>query len=135
MFERCLYFNINALTRKINKIWDQAFSELGFSPSHAYLLRLVLDSPAITQKEISEELKLEKSTVTRFIDNLQDRGYLRRTKNGREQIIQPTAAAKKLQDKLNMKGDYLYKQMAKAIGRSDLIELVNKLRDSGTKLK
>jgi MarR family transcriptional regulator, organic hydroperoxide resistance regulator len=134
MFERCLYFNINALTRKINKIWDQAFSELGFSPAHAYLLRLVLDSPGISQKEIAEELKLEKSTVTRFIDTLQQRGYLKRTRNGRVQIIQPTASAKKLQDQLNTKGDFLYRQMIKAIGRSDLVELVGQLRESSSKL-
>lgn len=135
MFERCLYFNINALTRKINKIWDQAFSELGFSPAHAYLLRLVLDNPAISQKQIAEELKLEKSTITRFIDNLQKRGYLKRTKNGRAQIIQPTAAAIKLQDQLNIKGDDLYKKMTRTMGHSDLINLVAQLRDSSTKLK
>ncbi|VAX09386.1 hypothetical protein MNBD_GAMMA25-949 [hydrothermal vent metagenome] len=134
MFERCLYFNINALTRKVNKIWDQAFSELGFSPAHAYLLRLVLEMPSISQKEIAEELKLEKSTVTRFIDNLQERGYLKRTKNGREQIIQPTAAAKKLEVQLNEQGDLLYKKVIKSIGRSDLLELVAQLRKSGTKL-
>jgi len=134
MFERCLYFNINALTRKINKIWDQAFSELGLSPAHAYLLRLVLASPAISQKEIADELKLEKSTVTRFVDNLQERGYLKRIKSGREQIIQPTAAAKKLEKKLNTKGDELYKQMTKAIGRSSLVDLVGELRETSTKL-
>jgi len=134
MFERCLYFNINALTRKINKIWDQEFSELGFSPAHAYLLRLILETPSISQKEIAEELKLEKSTVTRFIDNLQQRGYLKRTKNGREQIIQPTVAAKKLEQQLNEKGDALYKQMTKAIGRSGLLELVGQIRQSSTKL-
>jgi len=134
MFERCLYFNINALTRKVNKIWDQAFADLGFSPSHAYLLRLVLEMPSISQKQIAEELKLEKSTVTRFIDNLQERGYLKRIKKGREQIIQPTAAAKKLEDQLNEQGEKLYKKVTKSIGRSDLLELVAQLRKSGTKL-
>ncbi len=134
MFERCLYFNINSLTRKINKIWDQAFSELGLSPAHAYLLRLVLEMPSISQKEIAEELNLEKSTVTRFIDNLQQRGYLKRTKTGREQIIKPTAAAKKLEQQLNEKGDLLYRKMTKAIGQSSLIELVGQLRHSSTKL-
>ncbi len=134
MFERCLYFNINALTRKVNKIWDQAFAELGFSPAHAYLLRLVLEMPSISQKEIAEELKLEKSTVTRFIDNLQERGYLKRIKKGREQIIQPTVAAKKLEDQLNEQGDLLYKKVIKSIGRSDLLDLVAQLRKLGTKL-
>ena len=134
MFERCLYFNINALTRKINKVWDQAFSELGFSPSHAYLLRLILENPSITQKEISDELKLEKSTVTRFIDNLEERGFLKRSRSGREQMIFPTPSAKKLENKLNEKGDLLYKQMIKTLGRSELVNLVDKLRDSSIKL-
>lgn len=134
MFERCLYFNINALTRKINKIWEQTFSELDLSPSHAYLLRLILEKPAISQKEIAEELKLEKSTVTRFIDNLQQRGYLKRIKRGREQIIQPSSSAKKLEQQLNSKGEELYKEMTKVIGKSDLVGLVNQLRDSSRKL-
>ena len=135
MFERCLYFNINALTRKINKIWDQAFAEFGLSPSHAYLLRLVLTSPLITQKEIAEELKLEKSTVTRFIDTLEEKGYLKRKKNGREQNIHPTAAARKLEDKLNTRGEELYKQMTTSIGRSSLLNLVDQLRESEHKIR
>ena len=60
MFERCLYFNLNALTRRVNKIWGQAFQALGLSPSHAYLLRVVLATPGMTQQEIAAELGLEK---------------------------------------------------------------------------
>lgn len=135
MFERCLYFNINAITRRINKIWDQAFSDLDFSPAHAYLLRLVLESPAISQKSIADELKLEKSTVTRFIDNLETRGFLKRIKSGREQLIYPTASAKKLEKQLNEKGEQLYKKMLKTIGRTELTNLVEKLKESEKKLK
>ncbi len=134
MFERCLYFNINALTRKINKLWEQAFADLDLSPSHAYLLRLVLASPSITQKEIAIELKLEKSTVTRFIDNLQDKGYLKRNKTGRLHIITPTAKTRKLETRLNQKGDELYQQMLDTIGRSTLVKLVEDLKKSEKKL-
>lgn len=135
MFERCLYFNINALSRQINKIWEQAFKEYDLSPSHAYLLRVVLANPQITQKEITEELNLEKSTITRFIDNLETRGYLTRMKNGREHFIQATTKARKLEKALNEKGDQLYKQMTKAIGRNNLVSLVSQLRESSSKLK
>jgi len=134
MFERCLYFNINALTRKINKLWEQAFADFDLSPSHAYLLRLVLDAPSITQKEIASELKLEKSTVTRFIDSLEDKGYLKRNKIGREHIIIATAKTKKLERKLNQKGDELYQQMINTIGQNGLIKLVEDLRKSESKL-
>ena len=77
MFERCLYFNVNALARAVNRIWEEAFREFDLSPSHAYLLRLLLSSPGMSPKQISRELKLEKSTITRFLDSLQQKGLLR----------------------------------------------------------
>jgi len=134
MFERCLYFNANALTREINKIWDTAFQEFDLSPSHAYLLRVVLANPGISQKDIATEMKLEKSTITRFVDVLQDKGYLTRNKVGRAQIIKPTKAAIKIEKALNKKGDELYQKMIDTIGRQSLTQLVSKLRETGTKL-
>ncbi len=134
MFERCLYFNLNALVRNVDKIWEAAFADLGLSPAHAYLLRLVLTQPAITQKAIAEELHLEKSTVTRFIDALTEKGYLRRTRAGREQRIAPTAAARRLEAQLAEQGDVLYAKMTKAIGATEMIELVRRLRETSDKL-
>ncbi len=128
MFERCLYFNINSFTRKVNKIWDDAFQSQGFSPAHAYLLRLILEKPGLTQKEIASELSLEKSTITRFVDALEERGYLRRKKTGREQVIFPTAASQKIEKELNMKGEELYQTMIKNIGKDKLIKLVGQIR-------
>jgi DNA-binding MarR family transcriptional regulator len=134
MFERCLYFNINALARKVNRIWDKAFDELGLSPAHAYLLRLVLAEPGLSQLEITKELRLEKSTVTRFIDALEERGYLRRERIGRETVIHPATAARKLEDDLNRKGDDLYKRMTKSVGKQNLKDLVRELREVGESL-
>lgn len=132
MFERCLYFNVNALTRAVNRIWDEAFAEFELSPSHAYLIRLVLAEPGLSPKNIGIELKLEKSTITRFIDSLQKKGLLRRTKgesgDAREQGIYPTKKAQKIATQLNKKGDLLYKKMTKNIGKSELSALVKQLR-------
>ena len=135
MFERCLYFNINALARRVNKIWEQAFDELGLSPAHAYLLRLVLDQPGISQGRIAEELKLEKSTVTRFVDSLQQRDYLNRTKSGREVEIMPTQKCRKIARQLQARGDALYKEMTGLIGKRNLADLVKQLRKTSDELK
>jgi DNA-binding MarR family transcriptional regulator len=134
MFERCLYFNTNTLVRQVNKIWDEAFQEFGLSPAHAYLLRLVLSDSEMTQTQIASELNLEKSTVTRFIDSLEKRGYLTRNKIGREHVIAPTAAAKKIKAKLNKKGDALYQTLAGKIGKDNLKQLVGQLRNTSTKI-
>jgi DNA-binding MarR family transcriptional regulator len=135
MFERCLYFNVNALARKVNAIWDEAFAEFDLSPAHAYLLRLVLDNPDITQTRIASELKLEKSTVTRFINVLEDKQLLMRTRTGRETLVKPMLKAKKMKTRLNKKGDALYQEMLKTVGKSGLNELVTRMRETGNRLQ
>ena len=133
MFERCLYFNANALVRKVNQIWKQAFQEVGLSPSHAYLLRLVIATPGLSQRMIADELNLEKSTVTRFINKLETDGYLTRqilaNRNTREQNIYPTEKAEQLSDQLESIGNTLYDQMLREVGEGELKQLVGDLRD------
>jgi len=139
MFERCLYFNINALTRAVNRIWDKAFSEFDLSPSHAYLLRLVLSSPGLTPKQISQELKLEKSTVTRFLDVLAEKGLIRRKKgvstDAREQGIYPTRKSEKIAMELENKGNKLYQKMIDGIGKNALTSLVEQLRNTEKRIQ
>ena len=134
MFERCLYFNTNGLVRKINRIWKEAFAEVGLSPSHAYLLRLAIASPGLSQRAIAEELHLEKSTVTRFIDKMEAAGYLTREilakRNTREQNIYPTEKAILLSERLEAIGDRLYADMVEAIGENQLKKLVVDLRET-----
>jgi MarR family transcriptional regulator, organic hydroperoxide resistance regulator len=134
MFERCLYFNVNALARAVNRIWGEAFQELGLSPAHAYLLRLVLAEPGASHKAIASNLRLEKSTVTRFIDSLQDKGLLKRSKVGaedsREQRVFPTGKAKRMQAALEKKGDALYRKICANLGEAEIESLVTRLREA-----
>jgi DNA-binding MarR family transcriptional regulator len=134
MFERCLYFNVNALARAVNRIWDDAFKDLGLSPAHAYLLRLVLASPGISHKAIAAELRLEKSTITRFVDSLQGKGLVMRSRQGaednREQRVFPTEKAKGMQEALEATGDVLFKRMRSRVGDTEMKTLVAQLREA-----
>ena len=138
MFERCLYFNVNALARQVNTIWDAAFAEFDLSPAHAYLLRLVLAQPGIAQRDIALELKLEKSTDTRFVDALQHKGLVNRKKTAtgdlREQNIFPTTKATKIAGQLSNKGDELYKRMLASLGNADMKAMVEMLRTTAQRL-
>lgn len=139
MFERCLYFNANALTRAVNQIWEDAFTEFDLSPSHAYLLRLALSKPGLTPKQISQELKLEKSTITRFLDALTKKGLLKRQKSpsgdARELGIYPTGKAEKIAKQLEAKGNSLYQKMVDNIGKNELTSLVKQLRKIESNLR
>jgi len=52
IFSRCMYFNSNALSRKLNAHWHKAFAQFDLPPSHGYLLRLVLSSPGLSQSKM-----------------------------------------------------------------------------------
>ena len=137
MFEKCIYFNTNALVRQINKIWDEAFKPFGLSPSHAYVLRVVLDQPGISMKLLSEELELAPSTVTRFVDSLVTKKLLKRETDDddkRATIIYPTNSAIKIHKSLEKTGKELYTQMNKIIGQNTFSQLVSDIRDIKDKL-
>ena len=138
MFERCLYFNLNALTRKVNRIWDQAFAEYDLSPAHGYLLRLVLAESGLNQKQLAEQLKLNKSTITRFIDVLEQKKLVKRkramTEDAREQIIIASKKAEKIQKSLEDTGNALYQQMQQKLGDDELLQLVRQLKSATQKL-
>jgi len=139
MFDRCLYFNVNALARLVNKKWEQAFAVFDLSPAHGYMLRAVLSRPGMTPKELAAELRLEKSTITRFVDALQKKGLVVRKKSagidGREQNIYPTAKAKKIHVALEDLGESLYQTMVSGIGKKQLTTLVGQVRESAKKIK
>jgi len=139
MFDRCLYFNINALARLVNKKWAEAFSVLDLSPAHGYMLRVVLLKPGITPKELGAELQLEKSTISRFIDSMQKKGLVIRNKSasvdGRGQNIYPTGKANEIHASLEDLGESLYQTMVSGIGKRQLAMLVNSLRKNAKKIQ
>ncbi|MDX1757172.1 MAG: MarR family transcriptional regulator [Marinobacter sp.] len=124
MFERCLYFNTVALARDVDRIWNEAYSELSLAPSHAYLLRLILAKPGLSPSEIGRELNLEKSTVTRFVDRMVEAGYLVRSAAGKGlgtgQRIFATDRAKAISGRLDAIGEALYRRMTALVGEEDL---------------
>ncbi len=138
MFDRCLYFNVNALARVVNKQWTKAFAEFDLSPAHGYMLRAILSEPGITQKQLGNELKLEKSTITRFVDALQKKQLIVRKstdEDGRSCFIHPTRKAIAMQQSLENRGNELYQKMVETIGHDQLSNIVKQLKKSEKKLK
>lgn len=129
MFERCLYFNLNALTRRVNRLWEEEFRSLGISAPQGYLLRVVIDQPGISHKALGEALVLEKSTVTRFVNALEKRGLARREPaGGREVGVYPSEQALMMSESLERSAKRLTKSLRKRLGKKESRELVRQLR-------
>lgn len=90
LLECCLFFTANALARTITRMGEEEFAAVGMTPSYAFLLTLVFEQPGITQKELAARLQLAPSTVSRFVEALERKGYLSREVRGRETCVFPT---------------------------------------------
>ena len=131
MFEQCLYFNSNALARTVTRIWTEKYRQFDLSPPHAFLLRTVLANPGMFHRELADELNLNRSTITRFLDSLEKNKFLIRQateKDGREVQIFPTKKAKKIHKQLDKTGKELTKMMGKILGEDELTEIVSNMR-------
>lgn len=138
MFEKCLYFNSNALARSVTRIWADAYKQYDLSPPHAFLVRVVLSSPGILPREIAEKLNLSRSTVTRFLDSLEKKGFLKRktiSGDGREIQVFPTSQAVEIHDGLLKTRKELMEKMESIFGENEILETVGKLREVRRKLE
>lgn len=115
----CLYFTANALARKVGRMADEAFAGTGLSPSHAFLMMLVNEQPGITQKELTQALHLAPSTVTRFVDSLQRKGFVVREVEGKLSKVSPTDAGLALKDPIAAAWKRLYHHYSDILGEEE----------------
>ena len=137
MFERCLYFNTNTLARKLNSVWEKAFEVFNLPPSHAYLLRMILEFPGLTQQELAKEMRLNKSTITRFVLALEKKELVIRKESQddqREKTIFPAKKAIVIHKQLDALGNELYATMCEAIGQKNLEDFVKAARKINEKI-
>jgi DNA-binding MarR family transcriptional regulator len=127
-----MYFATNALARKMEKIAVNAWKKANLSPSHAYLLMLVLDEPGIQPMKLSEELHLEPSTITRLIEKLEEKRLLVRIVEGKQTNVYPTSKAKELLPKMKECVADFYETYSVIFGKDEsgrLIKSINRIAD------
>jgi DNA-binding MarR family transcriptional regulator len=133
MFNHCIYFNLNTLSRQIGKIWQAEFEKIGLSTSHAYLLYAIVHDPTLTQANLGEIFELNASTVTRFVEDLTRKNLLKKTGKGKGSKIEATLLGKKECRKIEKIMDALFNQMQKKLGKSKFSSFVDgiyKIRES-----
>ena len=130
MYNNCVYFNISTLNRQITKIWQDEFSLLGLSPSHGYLLSAMAQKPMATQKELSEIMELDASTITRFIDALSAKKMIEKVSIGKGAKFALTDKGTEVSDKANQLMSSLYSNMQTTLGENELTKLVDSLQQT-----
>lgn len=130
MYEQCMYFNLATLNRKITKIWQNEFSLLGLSPSHGYLLTAMAEKPMSTQKELSEIMELDASTITRFIDTLNTKKLIEKTSIGKGAKFTLTQEGLDISKRANLLMNKLFTNMQRTLGEAELTKFVDNLQQT-----
>ncbi len=91
---QCLYFTANSLARTVSERAERHFVGLGMSPSHAFLLAVVIEKQQINLKSLVAEVQLAHSTVSRHVDFHVARGYVEKEQQGKTVVVTVTAAGR-----------------------------------------
>ena len=134
VYSRCLYFSSNALARKIEKIAARSWKNVNLSPSHGYLLMLVMEEPGIQPMTLSNQLQLEPSTITRLIDKLEEKKLLIRTTEGKITNVYPTPKAKELLPKMKQCVADFYDRSGALVGKDESEKLIKSITRVADKL-
>ena len=133
-YSRCIYFVSNALARKTEMLAVAAWKPAGLSPSHAYLLMLVLDDPGIQPGALSDELHLTPSTITRLIEKLEEKKLVVRTAEGKTTNVYPTPKAKEMYPLLKKCVKVFYETYTTILGEEESSRLVHSMGKIADKL-
>lgn len=120
---KCLYFSANALARSITQLAEEAFAPTGLGPSYAFVLMAVAARPGISAGELSETMQLKPSTVTRLLDNLEQRLLLTRNLVGRSITVRSTPEGEKLAEQAKTAWRQLYERYVALLGEAQARQL------------
>jgi len=134
IFKNCLFYSANALARTITRIADEEFSITGLPSQYCYLLILVIEKPSVQPKELAEKLSLTPSTISRFLDKMEEQGYIIRAMDGKYTYITPTQKARKNLDNIRRAWENLYRRYIEVLGKEFADALTSSIYLSNKKL-
>lgn len=92
---------ITKIAREVSRFTVQTMKEDGVGTAEFDFIHLLRHHPGMTQKQIREELKIDKGAAARRAASLETKGYLVRKENpsdGRSQLLFATEKAEKLRN-------------------------------------
>lgn len=119
----------------MTKLSDETFKEIGFSPTYAYLLMTLYEMPDITSTELSQELFIAQSTLTRLVDKMVYQGYIERIYTGRNSFPRLTKKGIEIQDSLKAQWIKLHDKYNELLGKERSKALVKEMNLASKELE
>jgi MarR family transcriptional regulator, organic hydroperoxide resistance regulator len=122
------------LARVLTRLAEEEFAPTGLAPSHAFLLMTVNGRPGIQPTAIARHMQLSVSTVSRLVEQLEHRGYLRRAPDGRVTHVHPTARSLQLHGQILTCWRALYERYSAVLGAAAGHQLTTQVYEAARKL-
>lgn len=101
---------ITKIARELNKLVLKIIKDQNIGSSEIDMIHLIRHHPGISQKDIADNLNLDKAAITRSCNSLEKKGYITREKSktdARAVCVYPTAKANSLKtNKENIENIY-----------------------------
>ncbi|MDZ7671813.1 MAG: MarR family transcriptional regulator [Halanaerobiales bacterium] len=119
---------IQELTRSLKIFERNEIVSEGFTISQCYIILYIQKNEFLTMNQISKKMNLDKSTITRIIDNLVRDGYIEKRKSnedGRVTLASLTKKGKTSAADLQLKINDYYRQIINEIPEGEVMNVVN----------
>lgn len=98
MSQECVARRLRQVNRTITRLYDEALRPHGLTVNQLNILAVVISENQIQPGQLGRSLGMEKSTVSRTISRMEDRGWLKvaQGKDSRTQILSVTHKGRQL---------------------------------------
>ena len=98
MSQECVARRLRQVNRTITRLYDEALRPHGLTVNQLNILAVVISEKQIQPGQLGRSLGMEKSTVSRTISRMEDKGWLKVTqgKDSRTQLLSVTSKGRKL---------------------------------------
>lgn len=111
----------------MEKLAQASWKSVDLSPSHGYILILVLQEPGLQPGQLAEQLLLSPSTITRLLEKLEEKKLIIRTVSGKTANVYPTPKAKQLSPELQKCVTDFRKQYESFLNSEESLKLVKSM--------
>lgn len=110
----------------LQKALDRCFARTGLTSQEAAVVVHCAESKDLTASKLAQAMGRDKGKITRFVDRLEVRGFVRRVANPRDQrllIIRPTVRGQRAVPELKRTFEQIREEILAGVQSEDLIRL------------
>ncbi len=98
MSQECVARRLRQVNRTVTRLYDEALRPYGLTVNQLNILAVILSEQQIRPGELGRALGMEKSTVSRTVDRMVNKGWLKITpgKDSRTQLLSVTKKGQQL---------------------------------------